>query len=96
MLRSTGSFRDRLARAARSTLSSSTATAAATRGQRPSQQFYAEVLATEREMGVAVAHETHRGRILYNPWATRDLLRLFPISSSVAISATGYASANGC
>ena len=42
------------------------------------QQFYAEVLAAEREMGVAVAHETHRGRILYNPWATRDLLRLFP------------------
>ena len=42
------------------------------------QQFYAEVLAAERELGVAVAHETHRGRILYNPWATRDLLRLFP------------------
>jgi sugar phosphate isomerase/epimerase len=42
------------------------------------QQFYAEVLTAERAMGVAVAHETHRGRILYNPWATRDLLRLFP------------------
>ena len=42
------------------------------------QQFYAAVLAAERVLGVAVAHETHRGRILYNPWATRDLLRLFP------------------
>ena len=43
-----------------------------------SQQFYAAVLAAERETPVAVAHETHRGRILYNPWITRDLLRHFP------------------
>ncbi len=42
------------------------------------QQFYTAVLAAEREMGVAVAHETHRGRILYNPWITRDLLQHFP------------------
>ena len=42
------------------------------------QQFYAEALAVEREARVAVAHETHRGRILYNPWITRDLLQLFP------------------
>ncbi len=24
-------------------------------------------------MGIRIAHETHRGRILYNPWITRDL-----------------------
>ena len=43
-----------------------------------SQQFYAVVLAAERETPVRVAHETHRGRILYNPWITRDLLHFFP------------------
>jgi sugar phosphate isomerase/epimerase len=42
------------------------------------QQFYAAVLAVEREAPAAVAHETHRGRILYNPWITRDLLHRFP------------------
>ena len=40
--------------------------------------FYAGALELERTAGVAVAHETHRGRILYNPWATRDLLGEFP------------------
>jgi hypothetical protein len=28
--------------------------------------------------GILIAHETHRGRILYNAWATRDMLREFP------------------
>jgi sugar phosphate isomerase/epimerase len=42
------------------------------------QQFYAAALAVEREAPMAIAHETHRGRILYNPWITRDLLQVFP------------------
>jgi len=42
------------------------------------QQFYAAALTVEREAPVAVAHETHRGRILYNPWIARDLLQRFP------------------
>jgi len=42
------------------------------------QEFYAAVLAIESDTPVLVAHETHRGRILYNPWITRDLLQLFP------------------
>jgi len=42
------------------------------------QQFYAAALACERDLGVPVAHETHRGRILYNPWIARDLLHQFP------------------
>jgi len=42
------------------------------------QQFYAAALAIEKEAQVAVAHETHRGRITYNPWSTRDLLLRFP------------------
>ena len=35
------------------------------------QQFYEAVLAIERETPVPVAHETHRGRILYNPSIAR-------------------------
>ena len=36
--------------------------------------FFAEVLAMEDDLPVSIGHETHRGRILYNPWMTRDLL----------------------
>ena len=41
--------------------------------------FYREVLAIERAGGprLPVAHETHRGRVLYNPWVTRALLEEF-------------------
>jgi sugar phosphate isomerase/epimerase len=42
------------------------------------QRFYAAALVVERDAPVAVAHETHRGRILYNPWITRNLLQQFP------------------
>lgn len=28
--------------------------------------------------GIAIYHETHRGRILYNPWITRDICKVFP------------------
>lgn len=42
------------------------------------EQFYAEALEIERRTGIPIAFETHRGRILYNPWTTRDMLRQFP------------------
>lgn len=43
------------------------------------QAFFTRVLALEVSYpGLLVCHETHRGRILYNPWATRDMCRAFP------------------
>jgi hypothetical protein len=42
-----------------------------------SEQFFAEALEIEREFGIPVGHETHRGRILYNPWGTARLLDRF-------------------
>jgi sugar phosphate isomerase/epimerase len=42
-----------------------------------SARFYAEALAIEAQMGLPVAHETHRGRVFYNPWTTAALLRQF-------------------
>ncbi|HEU5100525.1 MAG TPA: TIM barrel protein [Roseiflexaceae bacterium] len=41
------------------------------------RQFFAEALAIEAEYGISVAHETHRGRILYTPWVTAELLNEF-------------------
>lgn len=43
-----------------------------------SEQFFAQVLEIEREIGIPVGHETHRGRILYNPWVTSRMLDQFP------------------
>ena len=40
-------------------------------------QFFEQALAIEKSSGVAVAHETHRGRILFNPWITSRLLERF-------------------
>jgi sugar phosphate isomerase/epimerase len=42
-----------------------------------SRQFYAEALRIEADLGVVVAHETHRGRVFYNPWTTVRLLEQF-------------------
>jgi len=43
------------------------------------REYFAHVLALEpAHPGLLVTHETHRGRVLYNPWATRDLCRHFP------------------
>jgi hypothetical protein len=41
------------------------------------KQFFSEVLAFEERAGIPIYHETHRGRILYNPWITRDLCKEF-------------------
>lgn len=43
-----------------------------------SARFFEQALACEAEAGTPVAHETHRGRILFNPWITSRLLARFP------------------
>lgn len=40
--------------------------------------FFEEALRVEAEIGVAVNHETHRGKILFTPWTTLAYLRQFP------------------
>jgi sugar phosphate isomerase/epimerase len=40
-------------------------------------RFFREVLAMERDLGLTVGHETHRTRILYNPWTTARMLDRF-------------------
>jgi hypothetical protein len=39
--------------------------------------FYKQVIAIERQTDLIVGHETHRGRIFFNPWTTRDVLQKF-------------------
>jgi hypothetical protein len=43
-----------------------------------STAFFERALEVERACGATIAHETHRGRVLYQPWITRDLCRAFP------------------
>ena len=43
-----------------------------------SRAFFRRALEVEAACGALICHETHRGRILYNPWITRDMLREFP------------------
>ena len=45
--------------------------------QRDAGAFFTEALAIERSLKLPIAHETHRGRILFNPWVTRRLLEKF-------------------
>ena len=37
-----------------------------------------QALAIEEAAGITICHETHRGRILYNPWVTRAMCTAFP------------------
>ena len=41
-------------------------------------EFFKHAINIEKEKGVLICHETHRGRILYNPWITRDICRALP------------------
>jgi hypothetical protein len=41
-------------------------------------RFFRGALEAERATGLPVAHETHRGRPLFNPWAARELLPDLP------------------
>ncbi len=43
-----------------------------------SVDFYGQVLELEQELGVTIAHETHRLRYFGNPWSTRAILQQFP------------------
>jgi sugar phosphate isomerase/epimerase len=40
--------------------------------------FYGQTIELEKELGVTIAHETHRARYFFNPWSTRDVLNQFP------------------
>lgn len=42
------------------------------------KKFFEKALAIEEEEKITIYHETHRGRILYNPWTTRDMCKEFP------------------
>lgn len=42
------------------------------------EQFFEGALEIEAEAAVPIAHETHRGRMLYNPWSADRLLQRFP------------------
>lgn len=42
-----------------------------------SKQFFQSALQIAADNGVMVTHETHRGRILFNPWITRQLMDEF-------------------
>ncbi|MCU0771702.1 MAG: TIM barrel protein [Verrucomicrobia bacterium] len=42
-----------------------------------SSRFFEAALAVEQTEGIRIAHETHRGRILFNPWITSRLLDRF-------------------
>ncbi|HTL51555.1 MAG TPA: TIM barrel protein [Planctomycetota bacterium] len=39
--------------------------------------FFARALEIETKAKIQVAHETHRGRILFNPWSTERVLKQF-------------------
>jgi len=41
-------------------------------------KFFEECIKIEKEEGILVLHETHRQRVLYNPFVTRDLLKRLP------------------
>lgn len=43
-----------------------------------SLEFFRECLKIEQESGISVCHETHRQRVFYNPWITRDVLKALP------------------
>lgn len=40
--------------------------------------YFAQALEVERKSGVALNHETHRGRAMFTPWGTAALLKEFP------------------
>jgi hypothetical protein len=42
------------------------------------EEYFTEVLDYSTKLSLPLVHETHRGRILYNPWVTKDLIEKFP------------------
>jgi sugar phosphate isomerase/epimerase len=43
-----------------------------------SLEFFRECIKIEKELGLTVCHETHRQRVFFQPWVTRDVLRALP------------------
>lgn len=41
-------------------------------------RFFEAALALEQQIGIPIAHETHRGRAFFTPWHTAALLRQLP------------------
>jgi hypothetical protein len=41
-------------------------------------EFYAQALAAEKAINIQVGHETHRGRAMFTPWGTAQLLKDLP------------------
>ena len=48
------------------------------RGGADADAFFSRALALEAELGVTVHHETHRGRLLFNPWDAADAVARHP------------------
>jgi hypothetical protein len=42
------------------------------------EDFYGAAQALERQLGIILAHETHRSRYFGNPWNTYAILKLYP------------------
>jgi len=47
-------------------------------GQQQREQFFSAALELEKDFPVVVTHETHRSRVLYNPFVTLELCEKFP------------------
>jgi sugar phosphate isomerase/epimerase len=41
-------------------------------------RFFEQAIAIEKQAGIPFAHETHRGRAMFTPWTTAELLRALP------------------
>jgi len=41
-------------------------------------EFFSQALKIQKEYSFVIAHETHRARVMYNPWVTRELVQKFP------------------
>jgi sugar phosphate isomerase/epimerase len=47
-------------------------------------RYLEAALRAEEKSGIVVGHETHRGRLFYNPWVTAEYLKKFPELKIVA------------
>jgi len=46
--------------------------------RKEAMEFYKQAINIENDLGIPVAHETHRSRTFFNPWITRDILLEIP------------------
>ena len=47
-------------------------------GESQNLEFFERCLEIEHRFGIILCHETHRGRSLFTPWTTRQMLEAFP------------------